>query len=112
MEEHEDNADEFKRRFYDKTIYHRTAWLTGAQRRRLKALASEWKKENPGEDLTEEVARELTSKIPASIEMVAERAVDQLVSEELLQDDAEIRARALNLLRNDNAFKRLVRAAT
>lgn len=108
LEEHENNPEAFKTTFYEDAIYHRTAWLTGSQLKRLKALVTEWKRKNAGQNVTQDVARELIQQIPEPIDMVAERAVERLVAEDFIPDDPEIRTRATNLLRNDNSFRKLV----
>ena len=110
LEEKEDDPDTIKQEFFQNTVHGGTAWLTSAQLRRLKELVRVWKRDSGDLELTVEVARDLIGQIPESIDMVAERAVSQLVAEDLMPNDEGKISRAINLLRNDANFRRLVRS--
>lgn len=111
LEEIENDSESIKQSFYDEVIYRRTAWMTAPQLKRLKEIVRQWKKDNSNQEVTHEIARVLISQVPELIDMVAERAVSQLVAEKMLPDDDDTKTRAINLLRNDTNFKRLVKSA-
>lgn len=109
LEEHESDPDTLKDQFYQEAMYKSTAWLSSAQLKKLKALVRKWRIEHPGEEMTTAVAQDLIALIPKPIDIVAERAVEQLASAELLPRDSDALDRARNILRNDGGFQRLVR---
>ncbi len=110
IEEVDGDSDEIKARFYEEVLYRNTAWVTPGQRKSLRALVHQWKRENPEEELDENTAKILLGKMPQDIDLVAERATNLMLNGGFLANDEEILGRVRTLLANDAAFQRLVRS--
>jgi hypothetical protein len=101
-------AREIKSEFY-KVADQRTAWLTASQLEALKGLCERWQLDNPGVNLTENVAIELINQVPLQIDIVVERAIEVLQKRNLLVGGEEERKKAANILKNDATLKKHLR---
>lgn len=110
LEEFEDCPQDIKAKFFDETLYKDIAWLTSSQLSRLKESVKVWKRENPGKELTVEVATRLIQSIPTELEILAERAASQLKERQLLAQGQDVTERVAQLLKNDKVIKRIVDA--
>lgn len=112
LEEKENDAENIKKTFFDEAIFSKSAWLTPEQWKKFKLLVEMWREANQDKEISQEVVEGILSEVPEVIDLVAERAISKLVSSNILDDQQEIRERALNILRNDGAFRRLIKSAT
>jgi hypothetical protein len=72
----------------------------------------DWKAQNPGVDLTPDVARGLLEKVPSDSEIIADRVINLLRGGKLIGDDVKTTAAAHNLLLNDVYLGRLIKGAS
>lgn len=108
IEEEDPNPNLIKQQIYDEALYQHTAWLSPHQLADLKDRIKRWKVANNGRPLTKEDAQQLVSSVPTELEMLVNRAVDQLKQAKLLADSADAAQRVANLLKNDRIIKRIV----
>jgi hypothetical protein len=111
IDEIETDAAAIKREFYEEVLYRHTAWLTPGQYKVLKSIIVTWKKNNPGEQLTTDIARELVNSVPEHIDIIAERAIQVLKSNDFIDNAGDTAQRAANLLKNDLGLQKLVKSA-
>jgi len=108
LEEKIADAEEYKERFYVEALFDKTAWLSAQQFRRLRGLIREWRRENPGVEIDVNIAHRLLEKVPTNQEILADRAVELLEQNELI--DRVEHERARTLLRNDTFIAKLIGA--
>lgn len=111
LEEKEQSPDGIKSAFFENVLFKNSVWLTDDQWKLLKRLVQEWKTNNDGVAITRDALEALIAQIPETTDMVAERAVDALLSLGLLVDDPVVKQKAINILRNDIPFRRLIKSA-
>lgn len=108
IDEAEQNAESIKREFYEEVLYRHTAWLTSGQYKALKSIIKRWKKDNPGEELSDEIARQLVDSVPEHVDIIAERAIHVLTNNQIIDSAGDTAERATNLLKNDLTLRKLV----
>ncbi len=111
LEEKENNAEEVKSAFFEDVLFKESAWLTDDQWKILKGQITQWKENYKDEEITKDALEALIAQIPESIDMVAQRAIDLLFLNNLLRDEPVVKEKAINILRNDKPFRRLIKNA-
>lgn len=112
LEEHVSDPDSYKESFYEEILFKETAWLSSPQLSVLKDAAKKWRKENPGHELDKSAAHSLIGSLPTGHEIIAERIVQLLTSEEFVDDDTETKKRIRNMLANDPSLRKLINAVS
>lgn len=108
LEEFEADPEATKKDIYEDLLYQETAWLTSDQFKWLKSLIRDWQNSYPDSEMSREDALGLIQRIPEDVDMLAERAAEQLKERKLLSDDPGSQERAANLLKNDRVIRRLL----
>ena len=68
----------------------------------------DWKRDNNGIEMTEEVARSLLSSVPDDFSMAVQRAIKLLTDKQLINDNQADIDKARRILLNDVALKKLI----
>ena len=111
VEEKRDDAAAYKERFYEDALLSRTAWMTGPQFRHLKTAVTKWKAQNPGAEITREVAHHLLQEVPTDKDIVVDRVLELLRNRNLLSADPDAANAARLTLLNDVNLWKLVKGA-
>ncbi|NEW95461.1 hypothetical protein [Rhodopseudomonas sp. BR0G17] len=105
IEEHVANPQAYKEKFYDETLFQRTAWLSTGQFEQLREIVRYWSKLNPAIRINEEIAQEILTQLPSDQQLIIERVIALLHDANLLGSEAEARNVLLNDVYLQNALK-------
>lgn len=104
-----DGAEDIKKQFYDDALFGRTVWLSAAQNRAFTKSLQAWRRSNDGAQVPPDVAIALAREVPRDLDLIAQRAVEELARRGILPNDPAAKERAVTVLVNDKGLERLIR---
>jgi hypothetical protein len=108
IEEHIEDVRAYKRQFFDDVLFGDTAWLTPTQFRALKEKFVAWRRANPEAVLDKETAQKFIDELPSDLDVLANRVIDQLLQNKIIdRDEAKIQ-RAKHIIANDRIIRQMV----
>jgi hypothetical protein len=110
IEEHMDDANAFKERFYSESFEPRAIWLSNMQFRSFGKALSKWMMENSSAEPSLEVLSQIASGLGSDMDFIADRVLLVLASNGIVKLDAEAKERAKNALSNDASLRSLVKS--
>jgi hypothetical protein len=109
IEEHERDAEAYKKAFYEESLGSKALWLSNVQYKKFSDELGKWQKLNKGKQITLEDMLSIASGIGRDMDFVADRIVKTLEDNGILRLDESSRKAALNVLRNDEGLISILR---
>lgn len=108
IEEHVEDVQAYKRQFFDEVLFGETAWLTPAQFKILKEKLMQWRRANPDAAIDRASAQKLVADLPTDVEVLANRVVEQLLQNKILDRDEAKLQRARSIIANDRVIRQMI----
>ncbi len=111
IEENMDDVGAFKERFFSESLAPRAIWLSGLQFRNFGKAVKKWKQEHADEEPSIEVLFQIAQTIESDMDFIANRTLEILHSNGILELDMEAKERANRVLSNDAGLRSLLKKA-
>jgi hypothetical protein len=112
IEEKMPDAEAYKRRFYEDSLSSRALWLSNLQYKIFSSEVKKWQKVNPGKEATIAELLQIAETLESDMDFIASRIIHTLEDSKILCLDDESRAKAKNVIRNDEGLLSILKKAS
>jgi hypothetical protein len=109
LDEHEEDAKQYKQDFFDEVLFAHSLWVSSTQLESLKKAITRVQQGKEDAPISRDEARRLALEVPTEQELIAERVVLRLSNERLMEADEARKQQAMNLLKNDKGLAKIIR---
>jgi hypothetical protein len=109
VEEWEEDAEAYKKTFYDEVLETKALWLSNIQYKAFSRELKKWQKANLGMEPARVDLLQIARGIGGDMDFIAERIIRTLESNGVMNLDEQSREIARNVLRNDEGLVSIIR---